>query len=86
LKNTDWIIVKDLVELLEKFAKVSEIISGEYYPTLSILFPCVEILKTHLKNSLRYQKSSLENTTQLGDGEFGPSSRAFGLSLFSGRA
>jgi hypothetical protein len=50
LKNTDWIIVKDLVELLEKFAKVSEIISGEYYPTLSILFPCVEILKTHLKN------------------------------------
>jgi hypothetical protein len=50
LTNTEWNLIDDLGGLLEKFKEVTEIISAEKYPTLSILFPCIELMKAHLRN------------------------------------
>ena len=48
---TDWFYVECLVELLAPFKVATEVLSGENYPTLSLAFPILRLVKKKLSRT-----------------------------------
>ncbi|CAG8647400.1 4889_t:CDS:2, partial [Scutellospora calospora] len=48
LNEGDFLAINELVELLGPFANIATIVSGDYYPTFSMMLPLIKILQEHL--------------------------------------
>ncbi|KAH9637309.1 hypothetical protein HF086_006953 [Spodoptera exigua] len=50
LNSEDWLIIEDCVALLQPMEKVTSVLSGESYPTLSCIIPIVRGLQSSIQN------------------------------------
>ncbi|XP_045026298.1 uncharacterized protein LOC123470261 [Daphnia magna] len=51
LSNSDWIMLKSIIDLLRPFAAYTQLVSADKYVTFSSAVPCIEELKLHLQRS-----------------------------------
>ena len=59
LSNTDYKNLKELYEVLQPFAEITDLAQGDNYVTLSMVIPSVYLLLDHLKNySMQLQSNS----------------------------
>ena len=52
IQPSDWLLLKDMHELLEPFAKITTLASGESYVTISSVIPCIHLMKRTLKKHI----------------------------------
>lgn len=50
LNSNEWLLIEDVVMLLQPFEKITTIVSGESYPTLSCIIPIVQGLQNSMRN------------------------------------
>jgi hypothetical protein len=53
LSYTDWSLLKNIIDLFEPFASLTQLVSGDKYVTFSSVVPCLENLKLHLEESAK---------------------------------
>ena len=45
LSINEWKIIKEVVQLLEPFEQLTKLFSGQYYPILNLIYPCMVSLQ-----------------------------------------
>jgi hypothetical protein len=54
----EWKLLEQICNLLEPFAEITSLSSGEKYDTLTYVIPCYYHLETHLNSIVTQQSSS----------------------------
>jgi hypothetical protein len=67
LSYTDLALLKNIVDLLEPFASLTQLVSGNKYVTFSSVVPSLENLKLHLEESARVTGLNVVSTAMLDD-------------------
>lgn len=67
LSYTDWALLKNIVDLLEPFASLTQLVSGDKYVTFSSVVPSLENLKLHLEESAKVTGLNVVSTAMLDD-------------------
>lgn len=67
LSYTDWALLKNIIDLLEPFASLTQLVSGDKYVTFSSVVPCLEDLKLHLEESSKVAGLNVVSTAMLDD-------------------
>jgi hypothetical protein len=67
LSNSDWEMLKSIVDLLASFALYTQLVSGSKYVTFSAAFPTIEELKLNLEASAEVVGLKLVSKAMLAD-------------------
>lgn len=67
LSNSDWILLKHIIDLLEPFASYTQLVSADKNITFSSAVPCIEELKLHLEECAKIPGLNLVSTAMLQD-------------------
>jgi hypothetical protein len=67
LSNSDWAMLKSIVDLLAPFALYTQLVSGSKYVTFSAAIPTIEELKLHLEASAEVVGLKLVSEAMLAD-------------------
>ncbi|CAG8622618.1 7010_t:CDS:2, partial [Gigaspora rosea] len=44
----EWKLIKEVIQLLEPFKQLTKLFSGQYYPILNLIYPCIVLLQNSL--------------------------------------
>jgi hypothetical protein len=67
LSNSDWILLKHIIDLLEPFASYTQLVSADKHITFSSAVPCIEELNLHLEECTKITGLNLVSTAMLQD-------------------
>ena len=56
--TNEWKVIKEITELLRPFEMATRLLSGQQYPTLSLIYPTILSLKNMLLTDFNHFKSS----------------------------
>ncbi|CAG8545970.1 14368_t:CDS:2 [Cetraspora pellucida] len=75
----EWKIIREVVQILEPFEQLTRLFSGQYYPTLNLIYPCMISLQNSFFNestnyntseAIKIQKIIQEDLTLRGQTDF----------------